>query len=119
MFDLKSPCINCPFRKGVGSKFGLRQGRLDSIRLSEAFQCHRTVDYVDTDADGIVAEPGDRPQQCAGLMAVLHRIGQPNTIMQIAERLGGHLQPHKLDPRGEAYDDWMQVLRAHTEGVEP
>lgn len=27
MFKLKSPCANCPFRRGVGETFGLEQIR--------------------------------------------------------------------------------------------
>ena len=30
----------------------------------------------------------------------------------------GHLDPGALDPRGEAYDSWAQVVRAHN-GEEP
>lgn len=41
--------------------------RLEEIRHMTAFQCHKT--YED-DHDG---RPGDSPQQCAGLMAVLSR----------------------------------------------
>src|SRR3546814_3147904 len=42
------------------------------------------------------------PQQCAGLMTVLHREGKPNQIMQVAERFGA-LDPSALDPDDEVY----------------
>jgi hypothetical protein len=29
------------------------------------------------------------PQQCAGFMALLHKEGRPNQIMQVAQRLAG------------------------------
>lgn len=121
MFKLRSPCATCPFRKGQGSFFGLHVERLGGIMNATGFQCHKTVDYVETDdEEGIVADPGEHPQQCAGLMAVLHRIGQPNSMMQCAGRLGFEtFDPAKLDPRGEAYDDWLQVLDAHLTGKEP
>lgn len=111
MFDLKSPCKSCPFRIGRGEKFRLPPDRLREIMTAEAFQCHATVDYSADEGDR-VARAGDKPQQCAGLMAVLHRINRPNTIMQIASRLG-HLDLDALDPRKEAYAGFLDALDAH------
>ena len=102
MFDLKRPCINCPFRRGQGEAFRLEADRLEEIRTGSAFQCHKTVDY----------KAWDRPQQCAGLMAVLRREGEDNQIMQVAERLRA-ARFDDLDPRGEAYASWAEVLAAH------
>lgn len=110
MFRLQRPCVNCPFRKGQGELFQLREQRLLDIVAATSFQCHKTVDY-DTD-DDCTGRPGDRPQQCAGLMAVLHREGRPNQIMQVAERLGA-LDPERLDPQHEAYGSLEEVLKAH------
>lgn len=115
MFDLKRPCVSCPFRKGQGSQFRLQPDRLREIIEATAFQCHKTVDYDQfEDAD---ARAGDRPQQCAGLMTVLHRSGQSNQIMQIAERLTD-FDPASLDPAGEAYASIPEALAAHA-GKEP
>lgn len=108
MFDLKRPCVNCPFRKNQGQLFQLHPERLRDIKEAPAFQCHKTVVYGEESE----TSPGDRPQQCAGLMAVLHREGEPNQIMQIAERLG-HLDPTALDPDDEAYRSWADVEQAH------
>lgn len=116
MFDLKSPCVNCPFRKGMGSRFQLSPGRLAEIQSATAFQCHKTVHY-DAEPDNQAARAGDRPQQCAGLMAVLAREDRPNQIMQIAVRLGA-LDVNALDPRAEAYTTWRDVCAAHG-GNEP
>ena len=102
MFDLKRPCVNCPFRRGQGEAFRLEADRLEEIRTGSAFQCHKTVDY----------KAGDRPQQCAGLMAVLRREGEDSQIMQVAERLRA-ARFDDLDPRGEAYASWAEVLAAH------
>ncbi len=107
MFDLKRPCVNCPFRRSAGEAFQLDADRLEEIRTGTAFQCHKTVDY-----SGEQTAPGDRPQQCAGLMAVLRREGQENQIMQVAERLRA-ARFDDLDPRGEAYGSWAEVLEAH------
>lgn len=114
MFDLKHPCANCPFRKGVGSLFQLGERRVRDIAAAPAFQCHKTVDYSGDDKP----PAGDRPQQCAGLIAVLHRSDRDNQITQVAERLLGY-DPGRVDPRREAYDDLDQALAAHVRGVEP
>jgi hypothetical protein len=113
VFDLKRPCVNCPFRKGQGSLFDLGAPRLDDIFAGPAFQCHKTVDYSED-----APQAGDRPQQCAGLMAVLHRSGQPNQIMQVAERLTD-FDPASVDPDGVAYASIAEAMAAHTEGKEP
>jgi hypothetical protein len=113
MFDLMRPCVTCPFRKGLGSHFQLR--RLEDIRRDVAFQCHKTVDYEAWNDE--VKRQGDRPQQCAGLMALLHRMNEPNQIMRVAERIGV-LDCAKLDPENEVYATWAEAVRAHEEGVE-
>lgn len=116
MFDLKRPCVNCPFRKGQGSLFQLSEDRLTEIFNAPAFQCHKTVNYDDSE-DG-EARAGDRPQQCAGLMTVLHREKTPNQIMQVAQRLSG-FNAADLDPDGHIYASIDDVLDAHLDGQEP
>ncbi len=108
MFKLKRPCGNCPFRRGQGELFRLDLERLEEIRKATAFQCHKTVNYSD---DG-QPRSGEKPQQCVGLMAVLHRQGEPNQIMQVAERLSA-LKPGELDTGNEAYSSWAEVIKAH------
>lgn len=116
MFDLVRPCVNCPFRKGQGEFFAMHRDRLREILNGVAFQCHKTVDYNHENDEGeTVPTSGDRPQQCAGLMAVLHRSGRPNQIMQVAERLG-ELDPSKLDPKNEAYASIDEAWKAHGHG---
>jgi hypothetical protein len=114
MFERKRPCATCPFRIGMGSRFRLHPARLEEIRRASAFQCHKTVDYDTEDGE---ARAGERPQQCAGLMAVLLSEGSPNAIMQVAMRLGG-FQPDAVD-RSLAYRSWADVVAAHRNGVEP
>lgn len=110
MFRLKRPCNNCPFTIGNGSLFRLR--RVQSIADGPAFQCHKTVDY-----SGDEPSHGDKPQQCAGLMAVLLNERRPNQIMQVAERLG-HFKPDEVERAG-CYRSIKEARRAHEEGKEP
>lgn len=113
MFDLKRPCVDCPFRKGQGENFALSDGRLNEIFVAPAFQCHKTVDYSDDEPGS-----GNRPQQCAGLMAVLAREDRPNQIMQVASRLGA-LNFRALDPKGEAYGSFAETRSAHRTLTKP
>jgi hypothetical protein len=108
MFDLRRPCVSCPFRKGQGELFQLTKERLEMIQHASAFQCHKTVDY---DGDG-KSNAGDRPQQCAGLMSVLERENKRNQITQVAVRLA-NFDPSALDPLRETYESWFEVLKAH------
>lgn len=111
MFDLKAPCGSCPFRKGWGERFRLTRPRLMEIITAVAFQCHATVDYSDDRPSA-----GSKPQQCAGLMTVLHRSGRENPMMQIASRLNA-VNLEALDPTDAVYDDLEAMFRAH--GHEP
>lgn len=112
MFKLKTPCANCPFRKGQGEGFQLGTERVMEIFNGSAFQCHKTVDYSED-----VPRPGKNPQQCVGVMSLLHRAGLPNQIMQVAERLRG-VAPDYFDKLDHAavYDDIVDALEAHSGG---
>lgn len=114
MFDITRPCIDCPARKGQGEKYQMRRARLESIFEGPAFQCHKTVEYGGNDYDDDEGEgmPGGRPQQCAGVMAVLARSEKTNAIMQVAVRLG-ELDLNDLDPKNEAYDSIEDMMAAH------
>ncbi len=47
--------------------------------MKTAFQCHKTIDY--DNFDDPAARAGDKPQQCAGLVALLRNADMPNAIM--------------------------------------
>jgi hypothetical protein len=57
------------------------------------------------------SNPGEKPQQCVGLMGILHKMGKPNTIMQVATRLRA-LDMDKLDI-SETYDAVEEAIRFH------
>lgn len=110
MFDLKRPCKTCPFRVDRGDTFGFSAKKLAEIIAAPAFQCHSTVDYEHYGHPR--KQQGDKPQQCAGLMSLLHRADKPNQIMQVAERLG-HFDPNRLD-HSEVYPSIRACAKAHS-----
>lgn len=103
MFDYKKPCNDCPFRKTQGSLYRICQDRLNQIFTGPAFECHKT-----TGATGTKHEP----QQCAGLMALLHRENRPNQIMQVATRMG-YLNPAQIDAT-EVYATLEDAINDHS-----
>lgn len=115
MFKLRTPCSNCPFRKDKADLFRLHPDRIREIAAAEAFQCHKTVVYgVDEDTGEETHDQGKHPQQCAGLMAMLHTAGIPNTIMQVASRIS-EFDPNMLDTT-MTFSSVEEAVRAHNPG---
>jgi len=96
----------------MGERFNRGTSRCLEILNGDAFQCHKTVDY--NHEDDPYLRQGKAPQQCAGVMSLLHRAGLPNQIMQVAERLGA-ADFSKLDHR-HVYDDMADAIEAHSHG---
>jgi hypothetical protein len=109
MFKLMTPCATCPFRRDTGGQFALSAGRLKEIFRADAFQCHKTIDY--DEFEDPMGRQGEHPQQCAGLMGLLYREGRPNTIMQVASRLGA-LDMNKLDTK-TCFQSFAETIKAH------
>lgn len=114
MFDLKRPCKDCPFRRSRAGAYRLKPERLEEIRTATAFQCHKTADYSAGDDEG---RSGDKPQQCAGLMAVLHAQKTPNQIMQVAQRLISY-DPGRIETL-DTFPTWEDVQKAHGRQEDP
>ena len=112
MFKLKKPCKRCPFRKGQGELFNLGTDRCLEIFNSDAFQCHETVDYGHFEDERL--RQGKNPQQCAGVMSLLHRANLPNQIMRVAERLGA-ANFAEIDHR-DVYGSIADAIEAHSVG---
>jgi len=111
MFDLKKPCKSCPFLKVNGERFGLCKSRLDEIFSAPAFQCHSSIDYHEDEEGNEVQGQGDNPQQCKGLMSLLAYEGQPNQIMQVAERFRvATVESHKCEG---TYQTFSEAIEAH------
>lgn len=97
--------------------FGLGAERLYEIFDAVAFPCHCTIDYGASDRDSEYASPetkykNDNPQQCAGLMSLLHRSKHDNQIMQVGFRMGA-FDPKKLD-HSDIYASIEDCVAAHT-----
>lgn len=112
-FDLTRPCGDCPFRSD--RPFHLRPDRVREILgntrkgarrwwPAQSFPCHKTIEYTD---DGTVIP--DTAQQCAGVMAILHRENRPNDAMQIGERFG-LWDPATLDPTAPFYESTQAAI---------
>jgi hypothetical protein len=86
-FALIRPCPHCPFRND-------NEGYLRPERASEivqsllvgdmTFPCHETVDRDDE------GEPitDFETEHCAGAMIFMEKLGQPNQLMRVGERVG-------------------------------
>lgn len=88
---MTSPCPNCPFRTDI--KPFLNRARATEIadsltRQQQTFQCHATIDYHNADDDGNGRSDTANAQHCAGAMIMLERMGRPNQMMRICERIG-------------------------------
>jgi len=90
MFNLKSPCGNCPFRTDV--LFYLHNERVDEILRDcvegdNHFYCHKTTHHDDEDGD---YNPNMKEQMCAGFMIMSEKLELPSQMMRIGERIGGY-----------------------------
>jgi hypothetical protein len=118
-FSLKSPCAECPFNK---SQSYLNEARAREIAEAVAvenrtFTCHKHLhgEYADDDeAQEEGYSPTVRDQMCAGAMAFVEKLGVPNQMLQIAERLGLR-DPSRLDPASldEVYDSIDDMAAGH------
>lgn len=113
-FDMTTPCDNCPFRTEPPFYGGLQRAQeiADALERGQTFQCHKTVEYVDSDDnDGETSVPTPGDQHCAGALILLERNGMPGQLARIAERFGMY-DPSKLDMDAPVYDDLEQFVEA-------
>lgn len=96
-FDLKSPCVDCPFVKGGSANLTLRPGRLEEIvrdiRKDMSFTCHKTL-----------GKASSEQQHCGGALIFLEKENLPNQMMRIAERIGLY-DPNKLKMGAKIIDN--------------
>ena len=98
--SLTTPCNNCPYRTDIHpylTKARVREFEHNLVRNQRSFQCHKTI--------------GHEFQNCAGSLILLHKIDQPNQIMQVAERLG-YFDPSKLDMSAPVFSSFEEMEKA-------
>ena len=91
-YRVLKPCSNCPFVDN-GKAMHLDEGRVDGLKemlledSGNSFNCHKSVYNLDKNMNPY--DGGTQPlKMCAGAYNFLKKMGKPNDIMQIAERLG-------------------------------
>lgn len=90
-YTLTTPCAKCPFRTDIPAY--LTKARVQELERAlvgqqQTFTCHETTVPDDGDEDGVAMMDGPRAQHCAGALILLEKIGKPNQMMRISERLG-------------------------------
>lgn len=117
-FSLKEPCEQCPFRKSQGFLNGPRAREIaEAVAVeNKTFTCHKHLhgDYDDHAEGDESYRPTTRDQMCAGAMAFVEKLGVPNQMLQIAERLGLR-DPTRLDPASlaDVYDSIDDMAAGH------
>lgn len=118
-FDLKKPCKLCPFRTDCPAN---RPGedRAEEIAESittrqQSFPCHETTEFDD---DGDRKLGNKKEQHCAGAMILLERLGEPNQMMRIAERLRLY-DSEALDMCQPVFDSPEDFIEHHSEHNRP
>jgi hypothetical protein len=106
-FDLKKPCLKCPFKKDT-LKGWLGKERSEGIinHLLEDdghFTCHETIKH---------GKQKINEQHCAGAMILLEKNNHPNQAMRIAERLRLYNR-HELDMNANVFDTGKEFINRH------
>jgi hypothetical protein len=110
-FARTKPCVRCPFR--VTLPIPLHPERAeeiaDGLRMGGSFPCHKTTKHDD---DGEYLPSRDE-MHCAGATIILEKMGEPNQMMRVAERVGAY-DPAALDLDTEDVfddlDDWERAI---------
>jgi hypothetical protein len=117
-FDLRKPCVQCPFRPGGVLLNGPRAQEIaDAVTIGDVtFTCHKTIsgEHLELDDGEERYNPGRGDQMCAGAIALIRKTGAANQMLQIAERLG-LCDPNRLSPEAEGmiYESVEAMVEAH------
>lgn len=87
-FNLKAPCLDCPFRSDIRPY--LRRARAEQIvrdleRMT--FACHETV-HCPQPRDKRSRFSDRNQHHCAGALILMHKADRQGDLQQIAERMG-------------------------------
>ena len=119
-YDLKQPCINCPFRRDdTRIRFGSRERaqEIEEHAYRQGFPCHLSSEVSEdpvTGEEGFV--PGEHTQHCAGyIMMQIHENGEDSpwpgidNDEDLLERVA--LQ---YDPQAPIFENTEEFLNANT-----
>lgn len=108
-YTLTTPCKNCPFLRTENylTKGRVRELKQELLYNQGTFSCHKTNGY-DNDGDAIET---DKSQHCAGAMILLEKLGKPNQMMRISERLGMY-DMRKLNMKANVFDTFEEMMKA-------
>lgn len=114
--NLRQPCADCPFVRGVGARMQLHPARVRELATAETFACHKTVDYTENEdddphADGATEGDCTGASWCAGHL--LFREHNPSQMMRITERLRMGLDYSKLGGRERVHTSVADMLEDH------
>lgn len=102
-FDLRRPCGQCPFRNDIEPFIRPARAReiLHCLTAQQGtFACHKTT------------QGGTTEQHCAGAMILLEKMGRPNQMMRIMERMRAY-DHRNLDMTAPVYRTPLEMIRAH------
>lgn len=120
-YALRAPCANCPFRSDIDPYLRPERAQEIAQALIEGgtFECHKTVDYQNTDEED--TPDTSHAQHCAGALLTMERGGTVNQMMRIAERLGLYDYERMKDdaPVYAGLDVWVHAHREHATGELP
>lgn len=105
-FEMKKPCVTCPFRSD--KKFFFSRGRVREIQKSlelYTFNCHKTVDYDDCKPVSY------QESHCAGALILLEKTGRPSLLMRLAQKFGWY-DPTKLDMKASVYESFEEMAQS-------
>lgn len=114
MFNLKTPCKNCPFRTDCPQGWlGTRRAAqiANALESDQFFPCHETTDSDDEGSACVV----QKTQACAGATVLLEKLNLPNQMMRICEGLGDY-DPKKMDMEAPVFGDFDEFIEHHTPG---
>ncbi len=109
-YDMVRPCENCPFRTDCLEGWLNRAPEIARgiVDQQGTFACHETTEFDD---EGEHDQSPDE-QHCAGALILLEKIGKPNQMMRISERLG--LYDHrKLDMQAPVFGSVREFVKHH------
>ena len=119
-FDLKAPCLNCPFRTDATAiRFACRE-RAEEIEESayrNGFPCHKTAEYMEDEMgqeDGYVFRRNGKTQHCVGALIMFGLDGYSSTpgIGNDEDIMEKVMQ--QVDPRAPVFQSVADFLDANT-----